>query len=143
MLICIPVTQNEIPNHFGHCEEFFFAEVQDGKVGRVTLEKNPRHGEGGPPPIFVRNHGTTHVLAWGMPNGPRGALENAGIKLTLGARGEPRAVLEAFLAGTLQLTTEKLDAGGCGGKCGGHGHGADHGHDHARGTGGLHVLKPH
>jgi len=115
MRIAIPVTDGKIPNHFGHCASFLIAEVADGKVQREALVPNPGHGPGGPPPAFVVAQGVTQILAWGMPPHAQERLAAAGVKIQLGVTGEPRAALQAFLGGALQLTGEALDAGGgCG-----------------------------
>jgi predicted Fe-Mo cluster-binding NifX family protein len=127
MRIAIPVTAGQIPNHFGHCESFLIAEVDAGAVATERLLPNPRHGEGGPPPVFVASQGVTHVLAWGIPPHAAEALRGRGITVQLGVTGEPSAALRAFLGGTLSLTTEGLDAGG---GCGGHGHQHGDGHHH-------------
>jgi predicted Fe-Mo cluster-binding NifX family protein len=119
MRVAIPVTDGRIPNHFGHCAAFLIADVEGGQVKAEALVPNPGHGPGGPPPVFVAGQGVSQVLAWGMPPHAQGKLEAAGVKVLLGVTGEPGAALRAFLAGTLQLTREALDAGG---GCGGHGH---------------------
>jgi predicted Fe-Mo cluster-binding NifX family protein len=119
MRVAIPVTAGQIPNHFGHCESFLIAEVAAGAVTAQRLHPNPRHGPGGPPPAFVASQGVTQVLAWGIPPHAAESLRGRGIAVQLGVTGAPEAALQAFLAGTLVLTTEGLDAGG---GCGGHGH---------------------
>ena len=115
MRIAIPVTDGKIPNHLGHCQTFLLADVEGGRITREIEVPNPGHGPGGPPPIFVADQGATHVLAWGMPPHARGLFAEAGIQVQLGATGEPRAALRAYLDGTIQLTSGALDAGGgCG-----------------------------
>ena len=115
MRIAIPVSDGQIPNHLGHCKTFLFADVEDGKVTNEVELPNPGHGPGGPPPAFVASQGADQVLAWGMPPHAQGLFAQAGIKVLLGATGEPRKALRDFLAGTLTLTREALDAGGgCG-----------------------------
>jgi predicted Fe-Mo cluster-binding NifX family protein len=127
MRVAIPVTDGRIPNHFGHCAAFLIADVEGGTVKAEALVPNPGHGPGGPPPVFVIGQGVAHVLAWGMPPHAQGMLEAAGVKVQLGVTGEPGAALRSFLAGTLRLTDEALDAGG---GCGCHGQAGDHGHHH-------------
>jgi len=128
MRIAVPVTDGRIPNHLGHCESFLFVHVEGGEVLSERELPNPGHGPGGPPPRFVASQGADCVLAWGMPPHAQGLFAEAGIRVQLGATGDAREAVRAFLAGTLQLTTEALDAGG------GCGHGPpdpehDHGHD--------------
>lgn len=127
MRIAIPVTQGQVANHLGHCQKFLIADVEDGQVTQTTEVKNPGHGPGGPPPLFVAQQGVNQVVAWGMPDHAVGIFANLGVKVQLGATGEPRQVLADFLAGTLKLTHEGLDAGG---SCEFDDHGHDHNHDH-------------
>lgn len=125
MRIAIPVTEGRIPNHFGQCASFLLADVEGGEVKTETLVANPGHGPGGPPPFFIVARRVDQVLAWGMPPHARERLGQAGVKVLLGVTGEPRQALRAFLAGSLELSNEALDAGG---GCGGHGPGEEHGH---------------
>lgn len=111
MRIAIPVTNGQVAPHLGMCETFLIADVADGKVTSQTEVANPGHGPGGPPPAFVAKQGVTQVVAWGMPHHAQGMFAQMGIKLVLGATGDPQKVLNDFLAGTLELTAEGLDAG--------------------------------
>lgn len=110
--IAIPVSDGQVANHLGHAEKFLIADVDGGAVVARAEHPNPGHGPGGPPPVYLARQGVTHVVAWGMPEHARGIFAHFGIQVTLGATGEPDRVLRDFLAGTLTLTTEGLDAGG-------------------------------
>ena len=112
MRIAIPVTDGRIPNHFGHCRTFLIAEIENGSVKSEIEVPNPGHGPGGPPPVFVAGQGVNQVLAWGMPPHAQGLFAERGIKVQLGVTGDPRQALRDFLAGTLKLTDQALDAGG-------------------------------
>jgi predicted Fe-Mo cluster-binding NifX family protein len=124
MRIAVPVTDGQIPNHFGHCHSFLIVEAEGREVTSERELVNPRHGPGGPPPRFVASQGVDTVLAWGMPPHAAEVMAQQGIEVVLGATGDARQAVRAWLGGTLQRTTEGLDAGG---GCGGHGHG---GHQH-------------
>jgi ATP-binding protein involved in chromosome partitioning len=112
MRIAVPVTAGRIPNHLGHCERFLLVDVEGGKVGAQREVDNPGHGPGGPPPAFLVRQRVDQVLAWGMPPHAQGLFAQAGVRVLLGATGDPKEAVRAFLAGTLALTTEALDAGG-------------------------------
>jgi len=115
MRIAIPVSNGSVANHLGMCEKFVIADVEGGKVVSQTEVENPGHGPGGPPPVFVARLRVNQVVAWGMPAHAQGMFAQMGIPVVLGATGDPQKVLNDFLAGTLTLTTEGLDAGGsCG-----------------------------
>jgi predicted Fe-Mo cluster-binding NifX family protein len=47
-----------------------------------------------------------------MPPHAAGMFQQMGIPVVLGATGDAEQVLKDYLAGTLKLTTERLDAGG-------------------------------
>ena len=115
MRIALPVTGGRIPNHFGQCESYLIADVEGTNVVKEQLLPNPGHGPGGPPPVFVAQQGVKQVLAWGMPPHALGMFAKLGIQVQLGVTGEPGQALRGFLAGTLTLTKDGLDAGGgCG-----------------------------
>jgi predicted Fe-Mo cluster-binding NifX family protein len=115
MRIAVPVTDGRIPNHLGHCQTFLLADVEGGKVVSEREVPNPGHGPGGPPPVFIARNGVEQVIAWGAPPHARSVLAEAGIRVVLGATGDPRQAVRDFLAGTLRLSSEGLDAGGgCG-----------------------------
>jgi len=113
--IAIPVLDGQVSPHIGRSQTFFIADVEDGKVVNSAELPNPGHGPGGPPPLFIAKLGVKQVLAWGVPEHARDMFEHLGVKVTLGAKGEPKQVLEAYLNGTLELTREGLDGGpgGC------------------------------
>ncbi|MGE5675719.1 MAG: NifB/NifX family molybdenum-iron cluster-binding protein [Mycobacterium leprae] len=125
MRIAIPVTSGQVANHLGACQKFLIADVEEQKVVTEAELPNPGHGPGGPPPVFLARLGVNQVVAWGMPAHAQGMFAQMGIKVQLGATGEPRQVLQDFLNGTLKLTTEGLDGGG---SCAHDDH--DHGHHH-------------
>ncbi|MFZ5817960.1 MAG: NifB/NifX family molybdenum-iron cluster-binding protein [Bacillota bacterium] len=112
--IAIPVLNGQVSPHIGRSETFFIADVADGKVVNQAELPNPGHGPGGPPPLFLAKLGVKRVLAWGIPVHARDMLTHLGVEITLGARGEVRQVLEAYLNGTLELTDEDLEGGACG-----------------------------
>lgn len=126
MKIAIPTTDGRVEHHLGKCQRFLIADVDGERILSERWADNPGHGPAGPPPAFVRDQGVELVLAWGMPEHAQQMFERWGIRFVLGATGEPRAALEAYLAGTLARTDQGLDGGGgCGCDCGPRG---DHAH---------------
>jgi len=112
MRIAIPVTGTEVANHLGNAQRFLIADVEDGQVKQTAELPNPGHGPGGPPPHFLARLGVNQVVAWGMPAHAVGMFQSMGVNVLLGATGDPKQVLGDYLAGTLQLTKDKLDGGG-------------------------------
>lgn len=112
MRIAIPVTNGQVANHLGQCKQFLIVDIEGTNVVQTAELPNPGHGPGGPPPDFLAKLGVNQVIAWGMPPHAASMFQQMGVKVQLGATGEPQQVLSDFLAGTLKLTTEGLDAGG-------------------------------
>jgi predicted Fe-Mo cluster-binding NifX family protein len=133
MKIAVPVHQGKFSEHFGGAEEFAFytIETADRSIGERRFDAPPEHGRG-VFPMWLRRQGATVVLAGGM--GPRASsiLEQHGIEVVLGVRGDdPDEVVRAFLAGTLVATGEKCHEHSYH-DCGHHDGQGDHGgrHDH-------------
>lgn len=123
MRVAIPLEQGQVAHHLGHCPTYLIADLNNGAVTAATEVRNPRHGPGGPPPVFLARLGVNQVVGWGAPPHVLDILARLNVKVTLGARGEARQVLEHFAAGTLHVTDDgiSLECGGCG---------DDHDHDH-------------
>lgn len=111
MRIAVPVTRGEIAQHPGHCETFLVADVEGGAVVQERELPNPGHGVGGPPPLFLLNEGVSRLLGWGLPEHAREKFAMLGIQVQLGAKGEPRQTLRAYLDGTLKYVEDGLDGG--------------------------------
>lgn len=109
MRIAVPLENGQVADHMGHCPAYLIAEIQDGKVVGTVEMTNPRHGPGGPPPVFLANQGVSHVVGWGAPEHFQGFMSRMNITITLGARGEALQVLNDYLAGTLKTTTEGIE----------------------------------
>lgn len=108
MRIAIPLENGQVAQHMGHCPSYLIADIDGTTVTKTVEMTNPRHGPGGPPPVFLANLGVEHVVGWGAPEHFLVFLGRVGVKYTLGARGEAMQVLKDYLAGTLLLTTEGL-----------------------------------
>lgn len=100
-VIVIPVTEKVLSQHFGHCEEFYFATVMDGKIVDEHMQTPPEH-EPGLYPKWVKEQGGTLVIAGGMGQKARDLFAAQQIEAIVGAPSiEPREVAEQYLAGTL------------------------------------------
>lgn len=122
--IAIPVTQGQFSEHFGGAEAFLLSDVEEGSGAIVSqrVEQAPPH-ERGAYPQWLHAQGVTVVLAGGM--GPRAVqmLDQYGVRVVTGvAAAEPKTLIEAFVAGTLQTTGQTCSGGhlhGCGDHDGG------------------------
>jgi len=131
--VAIPLQGGRFCEHFGGAEAFAFytVDLASGTVGERRVDTPPEHGRG-IFPMWLRNQGTEIVLAGGM--GPRavGIFAQHGIDVVLGVSGDnPDAMVEKYLAGTLDATGQVCHDQGY------HDCGHDHGHEHD-GRGGCH-----
>ncbi len=116
--------------HFGHCDVFTLVEVDDGKVGAVSLLPNAPHEHGGclSPVTALAERGVQALVAGGMGARPLAGFQDAGIKvLHCGEAGTVAEAAELVAQGAAEEFAPAHTCGG-GGGCGGHGHGHGHGH---------------
>jgi len=102
MRYAIPTANGELCQHFGHCREFAILDVEDGAVVRAQFHAPPAH-EPGVLPQWLSEQKVNIVIAGGMGSRAQDFFRQYGIEVVVGAQtGEPRAVVESYLAGTLQ-----------------------------------------
>ena len=100
MKIAVTYENGQIFQHFGHCAQFKFYQVEDGKV--VSAQVLDAGGSGhGALAGFLTEQGADTLICGGIGGGARTALAEAGITLYPGASGDADAQVEALLAGTL------------------------------------------
>ena len=73
----------ERSGHFGHCDCFTVATVEDGAVTGVEVIANPPHEEGGcmRPVALLADAGIDAIVAAGMGMRPMAALADPGIQV--------------------------------------------------------------
>jgi predicted Fe-Mo cluster-binding NifX family protein len=115
--------------HFGRCPHYLFADVAEGRIRAFRVAANPffnDHGQPGQVPAFIRQQKADVMIAGDM--GPRAIqfFEQFGIATATGAAGKAGAVIEAYLAGSLESGAPCHHE---------HEHGHEHGcHDDDRGS---------
>lgn len=123
MKIAVPTRNNQVDDHFGHCDHYTIFTVEDKKV--ISQEELPSpQGCGCKSGIaaVLRETGVEVMLAGNMGEGAKTKLEAEGIKVIRGCAGLVQVVLAAYLAGII------TDSGqGCAGheeghQCGDHHH---------------------
>lgn len=65
MKLALPLSQNELSSHFGHCEAFAVFTIEDGKIVKHETIDPPVH-EPGSHPRFLHELGVSVVIAGGM-----------------------------------------------------------------------------
>ena len=108
-IIVIPVTEGVLSSHFGHCEIFYFAEVEEGQIVKEYYQVPPEH-EPGLYPKWVKAQGGTLVIAGGMGQKAQKLFAENEMEVVVGAPTiEPRQVVEDYLKGELQTTANSCD----------------------------------
>jgi predicted Fe-Mo cluster-binding NifX family protein len=120
MKIAIPTRNNQVDDHFGHCEFYtIFSITDEKKVEKVETLVAPQ-GCGCKSNIVsvLQNMGVNTMLAGNMGQGAVNKISAAGIQVYRGCSGEVNQLVEAF------LNQEVVDSGET---CNQHQH---HNHDH-------------
>lgn len=119
MKIAVAAMGNTVAGHFGHCENFIFFDTADGAITAQTSVPNPGHRPGFLP-NFLADHGAQVVIAGGMGGGAVDIFNERGVQVIVGAQGDARAAVQAFLAGELVSTGSVCHEHQHAGECGNH-----------------------
>ena len=107
--IAIPLTGGVLSSHFGHCEQFYFAEVEDKKIVAERILTPPEH-EPGLYPRWVKEQGGTLVIAGGMGHKACDLFAQNGVEIVVGGPNEdPKKIVEDYLEGSLVTTSNSCD----------------------------------
>jgi predicted Fe-Mo cluster-binding NifX family protein len=104
MKIALPLAEGKLSMHFGHCEQFVVYDISDATraITASSVHTPPRH-EPGVLPRWLHELGVTLVIAGGMGQRALALFEQSGIAVCTGAPAlEPEAVVQSYLAGSLQ-----------------------------------------
>ena len=100
MKIAVTYENQEVFQHFGHCEAFKIYEIADNAV--VSSEVVGTGGDGHEALAgFLRRHGVDTLICGGIGGGARAALDAAGIQLYGGVSGDADQAVAALLDGKL------------------------------------------
>ncbi len=105
MKIAVPCNGSSIWPHFGHCESFMLFDVEDNKIVASETIANPGHKPGFLP-NFLADKGATVIIAGGMGGGAVDIFNERGVEVVVGASGDAKAAVEAYLRGELHTTGE-------------------------------------
>lgn len=101
-IIAVPVTNGLLSAHFGHCEQFYFATVEDHKIVAERMQTPPEH-EPGLYPKWVKEQGGELVLTGGMGPKAQSLFKENNVEFIVGAPiADPKKVVEDYLNGVLQ-----------------------------------------
>lgn len=103
MKIVVATTGKTIAGHFGHCENFIFFDTENQHITAENAVQNPGHKPGFLP-NFLADHGAEVIISGGMGGGAVDIFNERNVEVIVGAQGEPRAAVEAYLKGQLKST---------------------------------------
>lgn len=111
MKVAIPLTNGQLCEHFGHCEQFTLidADTTSKQILASELLTPPPH-EPGVLPQWLHEQGAEVVIAGGMGQRAQQLFTQNGIKVVVGAPGkEPTTLVSAYLAGQLEVGSNPCD----------------------------------
>ena len=104
--------------HFGHCDAYTVARIEDGKILNVEIVYNEGHEHGGciVPVQALAAKGVRVLIAGGMGMGPLNAMHQMGIQVFYATGfATVKEVFQAYLDDRLQeFGSTNLCRGGCG-----------------------------
>lgn len=83
-IFAIPLKENRLCQHFGHCQQFAIIEVENGIIINETKVTPPPH-EPGLFPAWLAEKGVTQVIAAGMGERAIELFKQQQIKVYVGA----------------------------------------------------------
>ena len=102
MRIAVTYEKGQVFQHFGHTERFKVYDVENGKVFLATVVNTDGSGHGALADVLKKINVDT-LICGGIGSGARRALEEAGIKLYGGVKGDTDQAVTALLAGKLEF----------------------------------------
>ncbi|MEG0779650.1 MAG: NifB/NifX family molybdenum-iron cluster-binding protein [Oscillospiraceae bacterium] len=126
MKIAVTYENGGVFQHFGHCENFKFYDVENGAVTTSAVVSAIGSGHGALA-SFLKSNGADTLICGGIGGGARTALTEAGIQLYPGVSGHADDAVAALLGGTLQFDPNTMcnHHHGSGHDCGSHACGED------------------
>ena len=101
--IAVPVAGGMLSSHFGHCEEFLFATVENGAVTKTENLIPPPH-EPGVIPNWLAQQGATVVLVGGMGERAQEILQSRGVAVVCGVQSDkPLKIVDLYLKRNLKV----------------------------------------
>ena len=111
MKIAIPVANEKLCMHFGHCETFAVLTI-DEQTKKITGREDlvPPPHEPGVLPAWLREQNVNVIIAGGMGQRAQQLFAAQNIAVVVGAPAEaPEKLVEAYLSETLQSGANACD----------------------------------
>ena len=98
--IAIALEGQKVSQHFGYCEGFKIAEIEDQKVVSEDFLTNPGH-KPGLLPRLLSEKGVDLVISGGMGGNAIAIFNDSNIDVITGASGEISEVIKSYISGDL------------------------------------------
>lgn len=103
MIIAVASEKNNVTEHFGHCVNFNLYHTKEGKIVLHESVANPGHRPGFLP-NYLHDLGVEVIISGGMGGGAIDIFNERDIEVIVGASGDAKAAVEAYLKGELKST---------------------------------------
>ncbi|MDD3213559.1 MAG: NifB/NifX family molybdenum-iron cluster-binding protein [Eubacteriales bacterium] len=103
MKIAVACMGTQVAQHFGHCENFRIFTSENRAIATETNIANPGHKPGFLP-NFLGDLGVEVIIAGGMGGGAVDIFNERNIEVIVGAEGNARDAVTAYLNGELKST---------------------------------------
>lgn len=114
MRIAIPLSEGQLCQHFGHCQEFLFVDAEPATKSVVErrVERAPEH-QPGLLPVWLKERGVNVVIAGGIGARAVDLLTAASVQVLAGiSASDPEVILSTFLNGKLETGLTGCDHSG-------------------------------
>jgi predicted Fe-Mo cluster-binding NifX family protein len=101
--IAVASEKEIVTEHFGHCINFNIFEAENGQITKSNSIPNPGHKPGFLP-NFLNDMGVNVIISGGMGEGAIDIFHEKGIEVIVGASGNAKDAVNAYLKGTLKST---------------------------------------
>ena len=101
--IAVASDNGMVTEHFGHCEWFIIFDTENIKIIKSETIANPGHRPGFLP-NFLADRGVNVIISGGMGGGAVNIFNERNIEVIVGARGDAKKAVEAYLQGSLKST---------------------------------------
>ena len=111
MKIAVPTAAGRLANHFGHCQVFTIADVDEtAKEILSIVEETPPPHEPGVLPKWLSELGVNAIIAGGMGMRAQRFFAEYGVEVLVGAPAEtPEEIVRQYLQGSLETGENVCD----------------------------------
>lgn len=101
--IAVASDNGTVTEHFGHCESFMIFDAEKATITNSEILPNPGHKPGFLP-NFLADRGVNVIISGGMGGGAVDIFNGRNVEVVVGATGDAKVAVEAYLNGSLQST---------------------------------------